>query len=59
MRIMEYVNDLFIFLFIFLPLFIVIYAHCRAVNISIFNIVAICNTIDDFRRESRKMKGKF
>lgn len=56
---MEYVNDLFIFLFIFLPLFIVIYAHCRAVNISIFNIVAICNTIDDFRRESRKMKGKF
>lgn len=57
-KIMEYVNDFFIYLLLSIPFWLV-YGHSKATKISMFNFFDLLNSIDEYRRESKKMKGKF
>lgn len=50
---MNILNHVLGFSITFLPIFLIVYAHCRVVNVNMFNLIEVINSINKIRKEKR------
>ena len=53
---MNYLQNLILTIIIFGPIVLLIYSHCRAVNVNMFNLIEVIDSIEKIRKEKR-IKG--